>query len=349
MSQKQAERLYQLLQERRSALSLADILQQLGISYATFKRALGILRQDMGVTVFSPSHGGYRLDPKDKHQIHINNHWLSPQELDSLIQSYQVLGALSKNAYLSRLIAPVLEKITSMVEAGSDPQQSYFTILSPHERRNNGVHLPVLIQAMQAQRQVSIHYAPRSNSAAAQRNISPQKLIRYRENWYVLAYCHSRCDLRTFACERILQLEISPSPLYTLAAHEVSQFIESVYGIFGGPPKHTAHITFLPSIAPWIQDEIWHPQQTLEPTAEGGLVLSLPLGENLSEITLDLLRYAGHIAHIEPAPLREQYIQNLQDALSRMLPQHQPPTTNPIRNQTATQTLPQNETQNTNK
>lgn len=342
MSQIQAEQLYQLLQNHRSPLSQENICTQLGISAATFKRALKILRTQMGITVYSPMHGGYRIDAKDKKQIQINRHWFSPEEITALAQGYRLLDTLSKTAYLSRLIAPVLDKITHIVKLDFGNPTSYIQIISPHERQNNGQHLPELIQALQAKQQLKIHYDARS-SGPSTRNISPQKLIRYRENWYLIGYCHSRNALRTFANERILSIQPCAQAAHNIAPTELKTFIESVYGIFGGPKKYSAKITFMPTIAPWIKDEIWHPQQTLTELQNGAIQLQLPIGENPSEITMDLLRYAKHIQDIAPKKLKQQYIQDLKQALQQIEPNAAMPPENKTNGKQGSKTEPKKE------
>lgn len=317
MSQKQAERLYQLLQGRRSAISQDAICYELQISVATFKRALHILREEMGVTVYPPIQGGYRIDTRDKNLIQINRQWFSPQELTALVQGYQLFELIAKNTYLNHLIEPVLNRITDTLDMNLSHEVAFLEIISPHERTNNGKHLPVLIEALQNKQQLQITYDARS-SGNSTRDISPQKIIRYRENWYLLGYCHSRNALRTFATERIQHIALSTHSAYQVPPTELKVFINTVYGIFGGPKKHTAKITFMPNITPWIKDEVWHADQTLYECENGCLELTLPLGDNFAEITMELLRYAKHIKDISPAILKEQYLNDLQQGLQQI-------------------------------
>jgi predicted DNA-binding transcriptional regulator YafY len=55
---------------------------------------------------------------------------------------------------------------------------------------------------MERQRLV-IRYRARSNGANSQREISPQRLTHYRDNWYLDAWCHLRDELRSFAVDAI--------------------------------------------------------------------------------------------------------------------------------------------------
>jgi predicted DNA-binding transcriptional regulator YafY len=48
-----------------------------------------------------------------------------------------------------------------------------------------------------------IKYYAKGKDEETQRKISPQRLIFYRENWYLDAFCHLRNDLRSFAVDGI--------------------------------------------------------------------------------------------------------------------------------------------------
>src|SRR4030067_2182248 len=55
-----------------------------------------------------------------------------------------------------------------------------------------------------------ISYHGRGNDETSSREISPQRLIHYRDNWYLDAWCHSRNALRSFAVERITAAKALP-------------------------------------------------------------------------------------------------------------------------------------------
>ncbi len=44
--------------------------------------------------------------------------------------------------------------------------------------------------------------------ATVEREVSPQRLVHYRGNWYLDAWCHLREDLRAFSVDAIDRVEI---------------------------------------------------------------------------------------------------------------------------------------------
>lgn len=55
-------------------------------------------------------------------------------------------------------------------------------------------------------RLIIIHYH-RKKDLETQREISPQRLVYYRDNWYLDAWCHQKAALRTFAVDSIKEVE----------------------------------------------------------------------------------------------------------------------------------------------
>jgi predicted DNA-binding transcriptional regulator YafY len=63
--------------------------------------------------------------------------------------------------------------------------------------------------------------------------------VRWRDNWYLDAWCHSRCALRTFALDAIAIAQVLPQPARKVGARALrAQFLPG-YGIFSGrAPRH---------------------------------------------------------------------------------------------------------------
>ncbi|MDT8429578.1 MAG: WYL domain-containing protein [Pseudomonadales bacterium] len=48
-----------------------------------------------------------------------------------------------------------------------------------------------------------IKYSSRSKEELSERWVSPQRLVYYRDNWYLDAWCHLREGLRMFSIDRL--------------------------------------------------------------------------------------------------------------------------------------------------
>jgi predicted DNA-binding transcriptional regulator YafY len=64
-------------------------------------------------------------------------------------------------------------------------------------------HFQALGSALLRRQRLVIDYQARGRGEASKREVSRQRLIHYRDNWYLDAWCHLRNALRSFAVECI--------------------------------------------------------------------------------------------------------------------------------------------------
>jgi predicted DNA-binding transcriptional regulator YafY len=161
-----------------------------------------------------------------------------------------------------------------------------------------------------------ISYHGRGNDETSQREISPQRLIHYRDNWYLDAYCHTRNALRSFAVERITAAKALPQRCRDVPEKQLDAHYASSYGIFAGEPKHTAVLRFTPERARWVADEHWHPQQQSLLLGNGSYELRIPYSDS-RELVMDILKHGADVEVISPESLRNAVTEHLQNALGR--------------------------------
>ncbi|MCK7468120.1 MAG: WYL domain-containing protein [Desulfosudis oleivorans] len=104
-------------------------------------------------------------------------------------------------------------------------------------------------------------YDGRSRAETTERTVSPQRLVHYRDNWYLDAWDHGKRALRTFAVERIRDPQPLGARARDIADERLNRHFAESYGIFAGRPKHKALLRLHPERARWVADERWHPKQ----------------------------------------------------------------------------------------
>ena len=155
------------------------------------------------------------------------------------------------------------------------------------------------------------------------RTISPQRLVYYRDNWYLDVWCHLRTELRTFSLARIEFCATSNEKIKQIDDADLDDHFKTSYGVFAGTPKQTATLRFLPRVAREIASQRWHPDQI--GYWEGHeFVLAVPYSEP-HELLQDILKHLPHVIVEEPGELREQIrgilqasMQAIDDSASRI-------------------------------
>lgn len=55
-------------------------------------------------------------------------------------------------------------------------------------------HFQIVAGAVLQRKRLTIQYYNRDRSQTSEREISPQRLTHYRDNWYLDAWCHQKKD-----------------------------------------------------------------------------------------------------------------------------------------------------------
>jgi predicted DNA-binding transcriptional regulator YafY len=154
-------------------------------------------------------------------------------------------------------------------------------------------------------RRQRIKYFSRARNDETEREISPQRRVHYRENWYLDAWCHLRKGIRSFAVDAIRAAEVLDESAVDLTEDELDQVLAAGYGIFSGRDVQWAVLRFSPQRARWVAAEQWHPQQRSRTDADGSYVLELPYSDS-RELLMDILKHGAHVEVLAPHELRDE-------------------------------------------
>lgn len=255
------------------------------------------------------------LDPTKTDSIELHGQWFERQELEALFVLNQVIEQLSPGA-LKNQLKPLENKIHQLLKS----QTHHFNLgqliklIEIADRYVENTIFEHITQALSQQKQLKIKFWNRQTDVYKSRVISPQQLVRYKDNWKVDAWCHQKNALRTFSLEAIAEIELLYKPSKLIAKKDIKQHFESSYGIFAGKADKQAVIQFSPYIARWVQFEQWHPEQIGQWDIQGNYQLQIPYYHD-EELLQDIIKYADQAQILAPPELREKAKQKLKQAL----------------------------------
>ena len=163
-------------------------------------------------------------------------------------------------------------------------------------------------------KQLDIKYAGRDRNQLTERTLSPQRLVHYRDNWYIDAWCHLREQLRTFAVDRIEYSHLVNKKALEIDEVDLKEHFSTAYGIFSGKPDKTAVLKFNKNVARWVADEQWHPDQNGQFNIDGSYELEIPYRDP-RELIQDILRFGPDVEVVMPLALRTEVIHKLKKTL----------------------------------
>ena len=307
------ERFYkidQLLQDRK-IVSRDDFLSLLEVSLATFKRDLEYMRDRFNAPViYDNDLRGYRYENSttSKNKFSLPGLWFTEQEIYALITMQQLLENLDQGSIIGPHIDPFLSRLDAIISEGESSSKEVRKRIKLVDmgRRVQGHHFFSEVGAAVFKRhRIEIQYYARAKNEITVREISPQRLVHYRDNWYLDAWCHMRNDLRGFSLDGIRSVSSINKKAIDLSAKSLEQFLATSYGIFAGESKHTAKLKFTPERARWVASELWHPDQKGSFDESGAYILEFPYSDD-RELLLDITKHGAAVEVLSPKALREK-------------------------------------------
>ena len=309
--------LNRILQAARYPVSRQRLEEALECSRATVKRLIEEMRLYLNAPiVYDRKHNGYRYDPAEGEMYELPGLWFNASELQALLAVQQLLEGVQPGLLDSHLqpLRRRIDQLLSQLKADGEPISRRIRLLRA-AARPAGPHFTVLAGALAAGRRLRIDYYNRSRDSSDQREISPQRLTHYRDNWYLDAWCHLRKGLRTFALDAIRQAAPLERSAKLMDETELERHFAAAYGIFSGAARQQAVLRFTPERARWVANEVWHPDQQSRWLEDGRYELTLPYG-HATELVMDLLKYGPDVEVVSPAELRQSIATRLGAALA---------------------------------
>jgi len=293
-----------------------QLLRRLEVSPATLKRDIAFLRERLNVPlIFDPDGGGYRIDPSTQRsgtQYELPGLWLSAEEIHALLTMQRVLANLDTGGLLGPHIEPLIKRLTGLLGAGNprgvdvgEQIARRIRVQTVGARRVHLPHFQAVGSALLRRQRLVIDYRGRSRADVTEREVSPQRLVHYRDNWYLDAWCHWRQALRSFSVDAIEQVRVLDRACIDIADAELDEVLGAGYGIFAGREVQWAGLRFTPERSRWVAAETWHPKQHGRFDAEGRWILELPYADP-RELVMDILRHVPEVQVLWPEELAEE-------------------------------------------
>ncbi len=308
-------RLHRLLDGRRTGMSRATLIGEHGFARSTLGRLVADLRDKLNAPlIHDKDRGGYRYDTADG-RFALPGLWFTADELLALVTLKQLLSNLEPGL-LDEHLRPLQARIDQLLASrhlGAGEAASRIRVLAMAARRKNPRHFQIVAGAVLQRQRLKIDYYNRERDETSRREISPQRLAHYRDNWYLDAWCHQKKGLRIFAVESIREVEPLVKRAKAVPETTLDRELGSSYGIFAGKPRATAILLFTPQRARWVAEETWHPQQQGRWRADGRYELRIPYSDD-RELLMDILKYGADVEVMAPDALRETVKKMLNEA-----------------------------------
>ena len=189
-----------------------------------------------------------------------------------------------------------------------------FVIPKPVHAPDVSTHLQTLRRAMLDRTTVRFHYHTRNRPEEqpappdGSRDADPYGLSHVGNTWYLMAYDHTRGEVRTFRLDRMEGLQVLPRTFTRPEAFALGP---------RGPRSDgqiTVRVLFAPEVARWVRESPSFYTVALEDTAEG-LLATLRVRQE-HDVAGWLLGWGRNVRILEPDSLRQRVLDEARAAVA---------------------------------
>jgi predicted DNA-binding transcriptional regulator YafY len=316
------ERFYkidQLLKDSK-VVTFARFQEALGVSRATLKRDLVYMRDRFNAPIEFDRHAnGYRFGkPRAGPRYELPGLWFNATEIYALLTTLQLLSNLQPGL-LGAQVPSLVERLRAILGSGDHSWQEVekrIRIFQPEQRQSNAAWFSVIAAALLKRSRLWIRHYNRNEDRVTEREVSPQRLVLYRDNWYLDGYCHLRENLRSFAVDAIQNAILKDTHAREVPKPELDEYLGSGYGIFAGRKVEWATLKFTPRAARWVSAQRWHPEERHCVEKDGSYLLEIPYADD-RELVMEIMKFGPEVEVRAPTSLRRRVAELLREALRR--------------------------------
>ena len=261
---------------------LVDITQQFNVHPATVYRDLDFLKHILKAPLqYDYDKNGYFYDGDfELPEISVGEGELvGVLLLDQLRKAYEDTDI---DPLIGRAIDVLSSQMSDELTLDHESLDQVLQVeIEPFPRINLNVFQD-LLQAIRANESVIIKYFSGQKAVVVEKPCDPYHLLNFKNNWYLVAFCHEKQDFRDFLCSRIMSVERTnttflPDPDFSLEEHKKdSQLFAS------DAPQIEIVAEFDKYAAHWIRLREIHPSQKVMERSDGSLEVSFNVSASAS-------------------------------------------------------------------
>ncbi len=305
------ERFYKIdhLLRERGMVTTREFMEELEVSLATFKRDLEYMKDRHHAPIeYDRDAGGYRFVQPDPLALRyeLPGLWFSPREAQALLTMHHLLESLGPSL-LGAHLDPIKARLEALLTTGdrtTDEVRRRIHVMPIGARRHEPKNFELVAAAVLNRQRLKLGYWNRMRDEVTEREVSPQRLVHYRENWYLDGWCHLRNDTRSFSLDAMREVSMVAGKVKEVPMAELDAALGNGYGIFSGGKVQWARLRFTSARARYASMEEWHPKQRGKWEADGAYVLELPFSSE-AELADDILRLGAEVEVVAPKALRD--------------------------------------------
>ncbi len=221
-------------------------------------------------------------------------------------------------------IASVLDKL-SMALPESVASHIAQTAEAVRHRPGNDQAVAVLEQVTRAwveRRLVRLWYRSPRSGELRQRDLAPYflEIAGPAYSCYVIGYDNWAHEIRTFKLDRLERAQMLDQSYEIPSNFDANAYLSNSWGIMRGKQLYEVVLQFSPNVSALVRERTWHPSQSIDELADGGLLLTVHISDP-REMRPWIRSWGADVEVLAPSGLRAEMAEHAQ----RLAEQYQTP------------------------
>jgi len=296
----------------------SSMAKAIEVTPKTIQRDVSFMRDQLGMPLeYHPIKHGYYYT-QEVHEFPMLH--LSRNDLVALFLARHALEPL-RGTRLERMLADSFSKIAEACPGEVSIQwtelDEAFSVKASGVLLADVTLFGDLLDAVMACREVSFDYHKLTGSKPEHRTVQPYHVGQIEHGWYLLAYDPGRKGMRTFALQRVTNLQVLKTKFVRDPRFNARDHLGGGFGVwsYAGEEKrkHEVHIRFEGYAARIVAERQWHSTQAIRKLKADGSVIEFQADlSGLEEITRWVLSWGSKAQVLGPPELLKRVREELE-------------------------------------
>lgn len=164
-----------------------------------------------------------------------------------------------------------------------------------------------LVGALKDCHRVKLWYYTAHSGEITERVVEPYGLICKRQNWYLVAYCRERRDIRVFRVDQIEDAHLYTEEKFTYPEDfNLREHMAGSWGVINDGKQCRVRLRFNQRVAYRVKNMVYHPSQVLEEElADGSIIVAFDVC-GIGEMKTWIVQWGDTAEVLDPVWLRDE-------------------------------------------
>ena len=286
-----------------------SIAREFEVNYKTIYRDIEYMRYQLDAPIeFDQKQNGYFYSEPDYFLPAVH---LRESDVLSFIINERILSQYQNTPYYDE-IKKVINKILQFLpdDVSTNDMAEFISFQQQPTSAIERHKFETIQHAIINHQRIKIKYYSQHRNEITDRDIDPYAIRNQHGNWYLIGLCHLRNEVRVFALNRILTIEITKVDFDKPSSFSIEDYLKDSFGIYRNEKTYHVKLKFSPYQARWIRERQWYKTQKLTEIKDGSLILEMDV-EGLEEVKRWVMKYGAEVEVLDPEELRKDIIKEI--------------------------------------